>query len=316
MSFFTTEDLVESIKRRTLAPTSQKTFEAADIVDIANEVLHLALVPAIMKVREDNFLKEKQVSLVSGVKEYLIPERAIGNAFKDIFFVKDGQHKELTRADTTHLPEYSGMTGDPVKFLLKGNAVRMLPVPDSGAAQGVLEFWIHQRRNDLVQTSAVAKITDVSSAAGTTTFTVDTDLTAALSVGSDVDFLAAKSPFDLWAQDVDITAITANTIAVATADIDNEASSVLPQVGDYICPAKTANIPQVAQEFHPILAELSARVIIQALGHRDKLQEIKENIAKMEKDALVLISNRVENQVEFIKSRSGLHAYSGGGIGS
>ena len=143
-------------------------------------------------------------------------------------------------------------------------------------------------------------MTNISSANGTTTFTVNTDLTGSLSVGSKIDFLSAQSPFLLWSEDVSITAISSNTIEVATANVDNEAGTVEVQISDYICPAGYANIPMLPYEFHPVLAQMVAVRMLAGLGDLQKWQAAKAELSEVRSESKALIKNRVETSVKTI----------------
>lgn len=308
----TTEQLVASVKRRTLAPSSQKTFQDADIIALLNEELELKLVPDILSVREDYFLASKRTPIVADVETYLLPERAIGTALKNVFYIgTDAISKtDLMRFKLQDLVDYAGSTGVPAGYLVQGDYLRVLPV--SAVSLGQIEMWYLQRPSQLVATTACGKITDSSSAAGTTTFVVDTDLTATVAVGDSVDFLNSQSPTILWAQDVVVTAVTISSISVATADVVNAAGNVLPGIADYICLAKTANVPQIPQEFHPLLAEQCAARMIQALGHNDKLAAINVSLTEMKMQAMKLISNRVEDDPRTATTRRGISGFFGG----
>jgi hypothetical protein len=302
---FLVEDLIQSAKDRTLAPISQNTFETADLVRIHNEEMLLKLVSDIMSVREDFFLSTKTTSLVGGVARYQIPKRAVGNTLKAVFFQSSTtSERKLEKVDVEDRDGFAGQTGDPECFYLEGDEVVLLPTP--AASSGSLIFSYYAKPNRLIETSSCAKITNVSSAGGLTTFTVDTDLSADLSVGDKVDFLSGVSPYLLWADEVSITAITASTIEVATTSVDNEAGTVEPQDDDYICPTGYANIPMIPEEFHPVLAQMGAVRVLAALGHLDKWQAAKAELQELRKESLRLIKNRVESSPDMVVHRNGL----------
>ncbi len=309
---YLTEDLVASVKRRTLAPTSQKTFQDADIIALLNEELELKIVPAILSVREDYFLNRAATNIAANVELYPIPERAIGNALKNIFYVlSDGISKmDLHRLQLADVVDYGQTASSPSGYILQGDYIRLLPQPNT--TTGSLEVWHLQRPSQLVPTTSVCAITAVTSLAGTTTFTVDTDLTGTISVGDSVDFLNSDSPVMLSSRDVVVTAITVSSIAVATADVTDDSGAVSASIGDYVCAARHANIPMVPQEFHPLLAEMAAARIMQALGHNDKLQAVNVSIAEMKDAAMKMISTRVEDDPRAIVNRRGIFSFTSG----
>lgn len=178
------EDLIESVKSRSFVPISQATFQDSDIIRILNEELTLKLVSDITNAREDFFLSTLDRPMIAGKGNYLLPPRAIGNAIKAVFYVDGaGNQRALPRRDVDRAGEISSSaTGDPEYFYFLADEVIIQPKPAQSV--GYIRFVFGRKPNTLVLTSSCAKITGVTSLAGVTTFTVDTDLTATLSFGS------------------------------------------------------------------------------------------------------------------------------------
>lgn len=288
------ENLLSSAKLRSMAPISQSTFEDTDLINVANEEMLLKLVSDIMSVREDFFLSTKEVSLVGDLDHYAIPQRAIGNTLKAIFYVDSGGNKKiLSRIDSDDLGEWVGATGEPVSFYIQGDEVVIVPKPT--ASVGSLLFHYYRKPNRLTATENCAKITQINTVGSYTTFTVNTDLSANLSLGEKIDFLAHSNPFLLWAEDIEITGISSTQIQVLTTDVVNDAGSIEPKVGDYICPAGYANIPMLPEEFHALLAQMVAVRLLASLGDLNKWNAAKADLIEDRKLALNTIKNRVES---------------------
>lgn len=303
---FLIEDLYESAKLRTLGPISQNTFTESDLVTIAKDELLSKVVPQIFAAREDFFLARKTVALRNGVSAYGIPQRAIGNTLTALFYVdQNGNKRPLDRLDVTDLYKFAGVTGEPLKFYFSGDEVVLLPSTPATAV-GSLEMHFYARPSSPILTSSCAKITDINSASGFTTFTVNTDLSSVLASGSQVDFLSAKSPFLLWAEEIAITNITSTTIEVAQSSVIDESSTVQPVVGDYICPTGFSNIPMIPIEFHPALSGYMSARILSGLGDVQKLEVVFAETEKMMFDALKLIRNRIEGAPEKIRIKNPL----------
>ena len=300
------EDCIESVKDRSFAPISQTTFQDADILRILNEEV-TRVASRIMREREDFFLARKTTALVSGKDHYLLPAQAAGNALKALFLVGSGGDKRLlTRRDIDRLSEYSSGSGDSSSFYFEGDEVSLMQAP--AASTGSLLFVYSRRPSRLALTTTCAKITGVSTAGTLTTFTVSTDLTASLSVGSSVDFVRSASPFLLWSEAVAITAITTTTIEVLASEIADVDGTVEPAILDYIAPTGYTNIPQLPIEFHPVLAQRGAIRLLLALGHTEKAQLAKMELREMEQEAIDLIQNRAESSPERPSRKRGLIA--------
>jgi hypothetical protein len=291
---------------------SQNTFQNSDILLLANEELSLNLVGEIFKTKEDFFLTWKQVSLRANVSRYVLPKRAIANTLKDVFYIDaGGSYHHLERVEVDRVREYQGGTGTPQKYFFAGDEIVLYPTPSQ--SQGYLKFYFHAKPNKLILTESCAKITAVSSNSTHTTFTVDTDLTASLSVGSKVDFLSNTSPFLLWNEEVAITAITTTTIEVAIGDVQDEGGTVEPQINDYICPTGYSNIPMIPEEAHVWLSQLVVCRLLAALHHAEKLAVAQNDLKMMMSNFTNMIKNRVELSPLRPRNRNGLLAAFRGG---
>lgn len=302
---FLVEDLIESVKDRSFAPISQSTFQDADILRILNEELSLKLVADLLTVREDFFLALYERAIVADKDHYLIPPKAIGGKINALFIVDSNDNRAiLERWDVVRSSEYNGSRGGPEKFYFEADEVVIMPKPS--AAGDTLLFSYPREPNELVLTSSCAKITSVSSNSTHTTFTVDTDLTGSLSVGDDVDFLRGVSPFTLWAEEKEITAITSTTIQVLKSDVVDVDGTVEPGANDYICPTGYANIAMIPKQFHPVLAQMGAVRVLAALGDQGKWQSAKAELEQMRTEALKLVRQRADGTPEVMNGNSPL----------
>lgn len=300
---FLVEDLIESAKDRSFAPISQTTFQDADLLRIANEE-QLRVMSKIIKEREDFFYSNTTTALVAGKDHYLIPKAAAGNALVAVFLIDNaGGKRLLTRRDVSRIADYSNDAGDSASFYFQGDEIVLMREPSDGTNS--LRFVYSKRPSRLVLTTACAKISSKATGA-TVVYTVDTDLTASLSAGAEVDFVRSTSPYQLWASEVSIIAITSTTIEVALADVVDVAGTVEPGALDYIAPTGYTNIPQLPVEFHAILAERIACRMLRSLGLMPKYQLAKLELAEMEKEALSLIKNRAEASPERPSKKNGL----------
>lgn len=305
MAYFV-EDLVTAIKSRSFAPTSHSTFSDPDgFIMLADDELRIKLVSDLMSVREDFFLTSVTVPVTANLGRYTMPRRAVGNSLKAVFFeATDGSRRMLDRVDLERSEMYGTDTGEVHKFYFEGDEIVLLPAPAQSLGSIVVSYF--SKPNQLTKTSSCAKITAITSLAGTTTFTLDTDLTSTLSAGSKVDILSAVSPYLLWAQDVDLTAITSNSAQVTTTSIQNNIGTVEPQVGDYLCPRGFANIPMIPEEFHPVLAQMAVCRALRSMGMLERYNAEKAELEEMRAAALRLVRNRAEIAPLLFNNRSGL----------
>lgn len=302
------EDLVSSIKYRSGAPISQTTFDDTALLTLAYEELELKLASDLIKVREDFFLTNELKSIVSGVSRYSIPSRCIGDALKALFILDSGGSKyEPQKIDVSDSYKYYGLTGIPKYYALEGNEVTLYPTPN--VSNYYIDFRFAAKPARLIATSSCAKITAISSSVSTASFTVNTDLTASLSVGSIVDFISANSPFKTLAYKATITQITSSSIEVAISKVTDESSTIKPIVGDYICPTDYANIPQIPTAFHSVLAQMTSVRLLESLGDINKMAAALKTLEIMREEALVLVRNRVETKPDKVRPKKNLLKY-------
>lgn len=152
--YYTTDDLIESVKRRISYPLSQNTFQYSDIVAFLNEELQLSAVPAVKMEHEEYFVYKKTMPLVDGISRYEIPDRAIGMALRDVKYSDPyGNFYDMSRIapdDKAFFQQSNGSNQTISKFYLEGNELVLTPQVRSGA-QGLLNFFIFLRPNNLVR---------------------------------------------------------------------------------------------------------------------------------------------------------------------
>jgi hypothetical protein len=266
----------------------------------------------IMAVREDFFGISETRALRAGVNRYSVPKRAIGGGVKVLTLVDSSgsESAPLTRIDGSRRYEFSGSSGQPSAVEFEGDECVVYPTPPDATCS--LKFQYYQRPNRLISTEDCAKITAVADGVTNVTFTVDTDLTADLVTGDQVDIVSAKAPFLLWGSELPIVAISSTQFQIARSGIVDQASVVEPVVGDYICPTGYSNIPMLPEVFHPVLAQYISNRLLEALGDLNKLAAGEARAQKMITKAIHMVKNRMESSPIRAVRRNGLGATFGG----
>lgn len=302
------EDLVSSIKYRSAVPISQTTFDDTALLTLAYEELELKLASDLIKVREDFFLTNELKALSIGVPRYSIPARCIGDALKALFILDSGGSKyEPQKIDVSESYKYYGMTGIPKYYALEGNEVTLYPTPNTSGYY--IDFRFAAKPARLLATSSCAKITAVVNNSPTASFTVNTDLTASLSVGSKIDFISANSPFKTLAYKAVITQVTSTLIECLLSSVIDESTTIKPAVGDYICPTDYSNIPQIPTAFHAVLAQMTTVRLLESIGDVNKMAAAMKTLEQMREEALILVRNRVESKPDKVRPKKNLLRY-------
>jgi len=209
--YYTSSDLIASVQRKIAIPLNQRTFSEEDILAFANEELLISQVPDILIYHEEYFVTSKDVDLEPNKTRYEIPERALGQKLRDVFY-KDSSNNlfEMTRInpnDKAYWQRETATTNLMQKYYIEGSDVVLAP-QNIATPTGKLVFSYFLRPNQLVLNSRAAicesffknvVVSNANIVAGDT-----------LTIGSKTFTAVAGSPAALEFQ------IGANSIATAT----------------------------------------------------------------------------------------------------
>lgn len=270
---YTTVDLLDSIKRRAVAPANQRTFEPVELLAIADEETRGVVVPSLVRLREDYFVNYIDIPLVGSQAEYFIPSRSSGMTVRHVQLIgADGNPKSLKRTEIERVSNYG--TGYPDSFHFRSNSIVLRPVPSS--ASSTLRVFFSLAPSRLVETSESAVISVIDTA------------TNVVTVSSIPSTWAAGNTFDLTKQDggqeplaIDLTStdISSNVITLPS----------LPtglRVGDYVSLAGETALVQLPVEYCDVLAQA---VACRVLGDTNQSGADR---AEKKLDKLILIAEK------------------------
>lgn len=162
VSYKTTTDLIEAIKRKIALPISQNTFSEADLIAFLNEEMMISQVPSVLMFHEEYYVMRVFVPLIENQAMYEMPSRAIGMKLRDIFWADENLNLfEMTRVsaeDAAFFQRNVGANQAVHKFYLQNNNVVLTPIP-VGSPTGSLVFIFFIRPNQLVTNDRAAFIT-------------------------------------------------------------------------------------------------------------------------------------------------------------
>jgi hypothetical protein len=158
--YYTSNKLIEAVKRKITMPTYQTTMSEDDILAFANEEMMISQVPSIMEFHEEYFVFSVDVPLENNKNRYQIPDRAVGMKLRDICFVDSNNNFfEMTRImaeDKSFFNRNISNSTNVHKFYLEGNDVVLTPDITSVPNGGSLRFFIYLRPNQLVKDERAA----------------------------------------------------------------------------------------------------------------------------------------------------------------
>lgn len=288
--YYTSDDLISSLKRRIIVPTSQSTFTEQDFLDFATEEMNMALVQSVMQLQEDYYLHTVDVPIMLNKTKYAIPYRSIGNKLKDVAFKdENGNVQEMTRIGIEDLPFYNSSTGRVHAYYMSSNEICLA----AGSANminpgGSLMVSYYLRPNSLVPLKEVAIVSSIDRITGIIQLDNFPEL---FNQSKEIDLIMYKSPHKILKYDILSTAMngTNKTITLNLTDIPEDLAK-----GDHIALATQTAIPQLPSDLHVILAHRMAARILEALGDTEGLQNANQKLAEMEQKTTVIIDDRVE----------------------
>lgn len=290
---YTTEQLIQSVRLRTRIGTAQiPGARDSDIIMILNEEMKTLLLPALMKPKEDYFVRGTRITMTSGTAKYRIPSRASGLKFRAAYHVDSNSNrseplKRVTRLDMNSVP--TGTSTTAVAFVLEGPYIVLLP-DQSATFTGFLELYFYMRPGDLVTLDNYFKISSVDS---TTQVTLEDNVPAEWTTADLYDVHSESSGAEVKCWDRTVSSISGNTVVFSSA-IDGSVWGDYPVVaGDYFVIAGTAAVPALPVELHTVLAAAAAAALAGPLDP-DLAGKLERDVARMLAAAGYLFDVRAE----------------------
>src|SRR5258708_5074883 len=100
---WSTTNLLASLKRRGMIPTTTTGPSSTDIYDLMTAELQHFIMPLMMRVREEWRLTTQDITTVANQPNYPIPARAIGGKVKEIQVNDTSTFRDLPRIEPTRV---------------------------------------------------------------------------------------------------------------------------------------------------------------------------------------------------------------------
>lgn len=307
----TGDKLIESVRNRAMVPSDNRTFDDNNILAIANEEMDVQLLDKLLSIKEGHLATHIDIPKNSeGI--YNIPDRAIGNKLMDVSLLEGNQVWETTQIGISELPDhdeaYSSIGMD--RFYIEGNQIKLIQ-PTRSYEFVRMYFYIRPNVLTKVNQAAIIKniVNDVN--AGITTFTFSSmpnkfQLTDG-TLGSTLkyDIVDSKSPNKILLWDLTPTSINTSLKALSfnTSDLESQLKNI--KQGDFITFAEESPVPNIPTEMHPVLAQLTAVHILEAMGDTEGLNNAKVRLDRMVASTVQIVDDRVELAPKKIKPKHG-----------
>lgn len=153
LPYYSSNTLIEAVKRNISFPIAQVTFSEDDILRFADEEMFLEQVPSILQFHEEYFVFNEEVPLTANQSRYPIPKRAIGMKLRDLFYKNtQDQLVEMSRInpdDKAYMQTKGDTFPTPIYYYMENNSVVVSPTVGPNP-NGSLVFSYYLRPNSLV----------------------------------------------------------------------------------------------------------------------------------------------------------------------
>lgn len=285
---WTTTDLLAEVRRIGQFPTSTTSSLAnADLLANADRAMQSSLVPLVLRLQEEFFVRRTTQALTASTAAYPIPRRSIGSRVRDVQYLVGTTRTPLPRLRPEQLAEFNQpQTGFPSGFYLDAANIILVPAP-SAADSLSIAFYVRPGRL-AVDTTASRQVTVVQAdtpSVGRTKLT----FAAYSTYASTIDIISATPPFEHKALDISIANATTTTLDVATADL-----LATPVVGDWVTLVDTSPVMQLPVEAHPLLATRTAQFVMRGLGYLEEAAALASEADRMAEDVVAVLTPRTD----------------------
>lgn len=251
MIVYTADDLIDSVKRNAIIPSSQRKYSDDDFLAILNEELQLMLTGELMKVNEEFFIDFQIVPLVSETSYYEFPKKAAGWRIRDILWLDYAStaFTPLQRIPFEYISRYQYQKSDrPLFVYLADSYVLTIPEMDT-VVSGALVFAYERMQNKLVKEAECGQVTGVTAVAGGYQLNV-----ASMPIGytGECDIISGTAQHGLVLESV-IPVAAPLLLTFTSVDFMRA-----PEIGDWVCQTGNTPIAHIPSEYNVILANLAA----------------------------------------------------------
>jgi len=300
----TGDKLVESVRNRAMVPDDTSVYTDQNILDIANEEMDVQLLDKLLRLHEEHLTTHVEIPRNDeGI--YDIPYRAVGNKLRGIVTISNSTQSEMTQVSIGELPDYSygDSTSGMDKFYVESNQIKFI---NPTRSYDSVKIYFYIRPNVLTKLDACGVIEEIIDNGTVVKFKFNS-LPRTYSDLLTYDFVGAKTPNKIKGWDIDPIA---ESVSYILGEMSFNRSDIEPflndiKKGDYICKAEESPVPNIPTEMHPLLAQLSAVHILEALGDSEGLANAERRLAKITRSVTELVDDRVELAPKKIKPRHG-----------
>jgi hypothetical protein len=286
MRTFTTNRLIDQVTLK--AALANGDFSPQEILDLAYDALIAQLVPLLVTLREDFFVKNQDLLIEANKSHYSIPSRAAGSVLRDIKIIRGDEIVPIFRIGREEIT--TTRTGEPSSFYLEENSVVLYPTPSQ--SNHILRMAYFIRAPQLVPLSECGRINSID----TNTNTINGDFPSSWNTTNSYDLINSNS-YENKAIDLEATSVSSSTISF---------SSALPtnlRVGDYVSLAEQSCFIQIPADAQQILVDMTVVNSLEAKGDRDGIAIAQQKVDRQIQILRTMLQERVEGRPQRFRTR-------------
>jgi len=292
-----TGDLIlESAKRGISFPSNNaNNLSDTDILAFAYEEMVSKIMPIITSLRQEFLIAPSYtITIVSGTQRYRLPQRALGRALRNLFYVDSSLvRRDLPMTKPEDIHKYMPATdteGVPQAFYIENDYIVLLPIPNQSST--TLEVTYPLRPSKIIKLNDSGVI---QSAASSTGIIVLDSALSTITTATACDIISSTS-----GNIVKKMAITPTSVSGATVTFAASAFGTDVIADDYLCLAEESPVVQIPEEALVALARATQNRILESIDDLEGLK-IGMDILNNEKTGLLtllaqLLTPRVEGK--------------------
>lgn len=277
---YTTDGLIEKIKRSFAASDNDPNFSPSNVVAYLNDELIGTVVPLISKLSEEYFVTYQDTLIQGTVDTYDIPRDALVSGLQDVNIIKPDSSGLETKAEVTQIAHIQPdmMNYHTAGYFLRDNELVLLNPNNYNGRY--LRYYYSRRPYELVVTTDARQVVNVSGS----TLSL-TSMPSAWTSSTLYSVIQGKPPFNVLAASAPAT-VSGTDLIFATAP-----AGVV--VGDWVALAHQSPIAQIPYETFPLLAQAVTVRMCEALD-RQALPMAAARYKQLQDNIQTILVNRVQ----------------------
>lgn len=279
MRVYTTDALIDSVKRRANIPINQATFTRAQVLAIADDEMLDTVIPLIREHSNAHFVTYEDQTTTTATA-YDIPDEAMNRRVYNVAILDSaGLPRSLVHVDFDRQIDVASLLAGRKGYYVRGDTVNLYPDSTSGQT---LRIYYERLPNRLCLSEAYTNPTEAAEAGLITgiasgVITCSGGVPSTITTSTPVCVVKHLPGFGLAFSNVTPSGKTSTTVTTTTAN------GALCSVGDYIMLDGDSAIVQLPIEAVPVLAQAVAVKLLESMGDeyvqiaQQKLDEAKRN---------------------------------------